>query len=751
MVFSTKNVKVIISLFIFNLTLCGLYAQDEAHCNKAKLLVNYHPEFRTITSGATDNADIVFHHCKWQIDPNIRFISGQIKTNFVAKTIMSSIEFDLHNDLSVSTIEFRGNSVPFTHSNNLLVADLQTTLASGTNESISVTYSGVPPTSGFGSFAQTTHGSPAAGIIWTLSEPYGAKDWWPCKHNLNDKIDSIRIEVTVPSPNKVASNGILESVAINGGLETYTYVHNYPIAAYLVAFAATNYAFYEDNTIIAGQNLTTENYVYPEDSVTFKSNTSLLHPVMQYFSNTFGNYPFLSEKYGHTQCGFGGGMEHQTNSFVGSASLGLLTHELAHQWFGDKVTCGSWQDIWLNEGFASYLTALTYEQGIQSSWWDWKNNVNNNITSLTNGSVYVPATDTLNTSRVFNSRLTYNKGAYALHMIRWKIGDAAFFSAINNYLNDASIAYKYAKTPQLKQYFEAASGTSLTEYFNDYVYGEGHPTYTFTWYQDPTTKVLQVKVNQITSHASVPFFDMKLHLRAQSIGGLAVEDLIFENTSNDQIFYFSMPFDVLSLEFDPDRNVLNARAGLQIIQSATTLPITLIKFSGKSIAKDNHLEIVMRNSDSEMNKVYLEKSKDGLNFEEIETFYLIQSAENKLSYLDEKVTSSVTYYRLKWKEINASRYTYSKILNISNSQILEEKIFVYPNPCYKSVNIQSTMQDGINFQYQIYDLLGKLVMEGKGLESKTKLDLSNISNGKYHLIILKKGRIIGTEEIIKQE
>ena len=68
-----------------------------------------------------------------------------------------------------------------------------------------------------------------------------------------------------------------------------------------------------------------------------------------------------------------------------------------------------------------------------------------------------------------------------------------------------------------------------------------------------------------------------------------------------------MPFDVLSLEFDPDRNVLNARAGLQIIQSATTLPITLIKFSGKSIEKDNHLEIVMRNTDPEMNKVYLEK------------------------------------------------------------------------------------------------------------------------------------------------
>ncbi|MBK9213909.1 MAG: T9SS type A sorting domain-containing protein [Saprospiraceae bacterium] len=751
MVFSTKNVKIFFSIFIFNLAIQGIYGQEDTHCNKASFLLNRQLELRTITSGATDNADIVFHHCKWQIDPNSRFISGQIKTNFIAKTDLSSIEFDLHNDLSVSSIEFRGGSVPFTHSNNLLVADLQTTVASGMNESISVTYSGVPPTSGFGSFTQTTHGSPAAGIIWTLSEPYGAKDWWPCKQNLNDKIDSIRIEVTVPSPNKVASNGILESVTPNGGFETYTYVHNYPIAAYLVAFAATNYVFYEDNTTIGGQNLTTENYVYPESVVAFQQNTPLLHPVMQYFSNTFGNYPFLSEKYGHTQCGFGGGMEHQTNSFVGNASLGLLTHELAHQWFGDKVTCGSWQDIWLNEGFASYLTALTYEQGIQSSWWDWKNNVNNNITSLTNGSVYVPATDTLNTGRVFNSRLSYNKGAYALHMIRWKIGDAAFFSAINNYLNDASIAYKYAKTPQLKQYFEAASGTSLTEYFSDYVYGEGHPTYTFTWYQDPITKVLQVKVNQTTSHPSVGFFDMKLHLRAQSIGGLAVEDLIFENTANDQIFYFSMPFDILSLDFDPDRNVLNARAGLQIIQSATTLPITLIKFSGKSIAKNNQLEIVIRNTDPEMSKLYLEKSKDGLNFEEIETFSLAQSVENKLFFLDEKVNTSVSYYRLKWKEINAFRYTYSKILSISNSQIFEEKIFVYPNPCYKSVNIQSTMQDGNNIQYQIFDLHGKLVMEGKGLESKTKLDLSNIPNGKYHLVILNKDKIIGTEEIIKQD
>jgi len=114
-------------------------------------------------------------------------------------------------------------------------------------------------------------------------------------------------------------------------------------------------------------------------------------------------------------------MEHTTISFMGNFSRGLIAHELAHQWFGNKVTCGSWQDIWLNESFATYATGLTVEHlDGASGFKSWRINANNRATTPTNGSVYVPAQDTLSVGRVFNGNLSYYKGSMVLHMLREK-------------------------------------------------------------------------------------------------------------------------------------------------------------------------------------------------------------------------------------------------------------------------------------------------------------------------------------------
>ena len=195
--------------------------------------------------------------------------------------------------------------------------------------------------------------------MWSLSEPYGARDWWPCKNGNNDKADSVDIIVTAPAQYKAASNGLLQGeVLIGGGTKKVTHwKHRYPIATYLICFAVTNYSVFNNTLQLGNVSLPVVTYCYPETQSWFQSSTTQYQlPQLSFFHGLLGDYPFIKEKYGNVQFGWGGGMEHQTCSFLVVPYEGLMAHELAHQWFGDKITCARWEDIWLNEGFASHMT-----------------------------------------------------------------------------------------------------------------------------------------------------------------------------------------------------------------------------------------------------------------------------------------------------------------------------------------------------------------------------------------------------------
>jgi aminopeptidase N len=290
--------------------------------------------------------------------------------------------------------------------------------------------------------------------------------------------------VTCPVPYRVAGNGLLVDSINMIDSTKYHWKHRYPIPAYLVAFAIANYKSYSDIVYPPDDTpIEVLNYVYPCDSATVAQQTPNMTPMFLYFIEKFGAYPYKKEKYGHAQCGFGGGMEHSTMSFMGGFSRLLLAHELAHQWFGDKITCGSWQDIWLNEGFATYLEGLTCEKGWgDQSWINWKTSKINNVTSNNSGSTYV--TDTVNVGNIFNGRLVYNKGALILHMLRWKLGDSLFFKSIRNYINDPALSYGFARTNNLKTVLNATTGIDMTEFFNDWLYSQGWPNYNITWSKD---------------------------------------------------------------------------------------------------------------------------------------------------------------------------------------------------------------------------------------------------------------------------
>src|SRR5690554_5113348 len=254
---------------------------------------------------------------------------------------------------------------------------------------------------------------------------------------------------------------------------------------------------------------------------------------MNIFADLFEPYPYAEEKYGHAQMGWGGGMEHTTVSFMGNFGRSLIAHELGHQWFGNKVTCGSWQDVWLNEGFATYMEGLVVETiDGNANFKSWKQEQVYNITYYPGGSVHIPAQDTTSVDRIFHGRLSYDKGSMVLHMLRKKLGDTDFFQGATNYLNDPALAFGYAKTEDLIRNMEITSGKDLTEFFDDWIYGEGYPSYTIKWNQQNNEEI-NIKISQTQSHHSVSFFEAPVPLRLHGTQGETL-DLVLENTVNNQ-------------------------------------------------------------------------------------------------------------------------------------------------------------------------------------------------------------------------
>ncbi len=594
-----KNIFLI--LFLFYST--SFWAQEEWICKDTDDIAEMEAraqehllQYRTNPYTAT--YDIKYHRFEWTIDPNVIYIKGNVTTYFVPNEAgFSEINFELSKVMTVSRVRYHDQNLNFSlNADDRLQIFLPASIPAGTLDSISITYEGAPPRTGFGSFSQSFHNNTP--IIWTLSEPYGSKDWWPSKMDLSDKIDSIDVIVRTPKPNRVASNGLLISETDDGNDRIFHWQHRYPITAYLIAIGVTNYATFSDFVVLPdGDSLEILNYVYPEELDFVKTQMIHTRQAMELFNNRFGTYPFAKEKYGHARFGFGGGEEHQTMTFMGGWSQSLQAHELAHQWFGNKVTCGSWEDIWLNEGFATYLDGLTQEAGIGTmSWKSWLQGRINSVTSAVGGTVRVD--DTTNVNRIFSSRLSYSKGAMLLHMLRWKLGDEDFFQACRNYLNDPQLAYAYAKTTRLKQHLEAQSGQDLTEFFEDWFYGQGYPSYTINWTYGDAANHIAIAIAQTTSHPAVDFFEMPVPIRFVGTNGEKM-DVTLNHHLHSNSFLVEVPFEVEQVLFDPDLWLISANNQVVFVTSVkevqqlaaqiklfpnpaqTELTIDLKNFSGK--------------------------------------------------------------------------------------------------------------------------------------------------------------------------
>jgi len=511
---------------------------------------NYNINFHNKTNNSKyigSNFDLKYVRFNININPDTIYVEGVVTSYFEYLQSADTVNFELSNFLVVDSVICSNQKCIFIHNNDVINIKIPHIINIGNIDSVSIFYKGSPVQgSGFGSFVKDYHnGIP---IIWTLSQPYGSKNWWPCKNNLSDKIDSVDIIVKTPYPHRTASNGLLIDEITSQGYTVAHWKHKYPITPYLIAIAVTNYVDYSDYVYFDDDTLEILNYVFPEDIFDIQSQSAGIIPIFKLFDSLFIPYPFANERYGHAQFLWGGGMEHQTMTFITDFNHHLMSHELAHSWFGNYITCGSWQDVWLNEGFATYITGLSYEFLFNGFWWNsWKSFTLQNVLSQPDGSVF--CYDTTDFSRVFDSRLSYNKAALVLHSLRWLVGDSAFFVGVYNYLTDNNFAYSFAFSNDFISKIETAADTSLTEFFSDWLYGEGYPVYDINCDIISETHI-KFSINQSTSHNSIDLFEMPLPVRFKNFYNDTI--IIFNNNQNYQEWSVNLGFIPDSVIFDPD-------------------------------------------------------------------------------------------------------------------------------------------------------------------------------------------------------
>ncbi|PID93879.1 MAG: hypothetical protein CSA95_05280 [Bacteroidetes bacterium] len=496
------------------------------------------------------NLDITRTIMNYELDPHVRVISGSVTHHFQVKESTQELHLRLAQELTPMSVEVPENQVTIDHQGYDLHLSFSRALKPNYPYHLTIRYNGTPPDNGY--FLQDYHNETP--VLATFSEPYGAGDWWPCNPGLGDKIDSLDIQLTIPSQYLAGANGTLVENRDHGdGTRTMRFRHRYPIVNYNIAFAISEYESYSDEITCGEETFPMENLAWVDDLARAQKITAKLPSVFELFHSYFGDYPFKEEKYGHMQWMRSGAMEHQTMTSTCCWDYEILVHELGHQWFGNMVTLASWHDIFLNESFATYVCGLAYETLYpDTNYWErWKTQKIEHITSEPDGSVYVE--DTTNVQRIFDGRLSYNKGAMVLHMLRSVVGDGAFFQGIYDYLHLLENQYGFATMESFIETMEMASDTSLTEFFNDWYYGEGYPTYTIV-YQPSCSGLFNFTLHQETSDNSVDFFEMPVSLRLKGVEADTIVQV--QNTENHQSFLVPLTFCASEITFDPEHNLI---------------------------------------------------------------------------------------------------------------------------------------------------------------------------------------------------
>ncbi|MCC6671265.1 MAG: M1 family metallopeptidase [Planctomycetes bacterium] len=501
---------------------------------------------------AQDPTDAQHYRIELELLFATRTIQAKTTATFVSKVDnLSTIDLDLVTQLVVSGVTMNAAPVTFTRPTDKVRITLDRAYQRNESFSVEVSYAGTPAGGGFGGFVFTTHGSAASPMAWSLSEPWYSRTWWPVKETLTDK-STAEIWVTHPDTMLCASNGVLQGTdTLSGNRLRTRWGTTAPIIPYLISVAVTNYQRRTDTYTHLGASMPVEFFVFPESWTSWQSGMNLIVPMLTAFSNVYGQYPFVTEKYGIAQFTWGGGMEHQTITSQSSVSEYLSAHELAHQWWGDLVTCATWHDIWLNEGFATFSEAVWAENksgGGRSAY--LSRMAANKPTSVT-GSAYVY--DIGNENNIFSTNNVYRRGAWVMHQLRHVLGDAAFFKALADYR--AAFAGRSATTAEFAGVVRTSSGRDLQWFFDQWVMRNGAPSYRSAWKSVNLggKDHLYLQIDQ--AQTAYPLFVMPIDVRVTTASGVKTY-VVWDDELRDQ---FAIPIDApaTAVAIDPEDWILD--------------------------------------------------------------------------------------------------------------------------------------------------------------------------------------------------
>ena len=364
----------------------------------------------------------------------------------------------------------------FTHVGDKVTVTLDTTYNTGQQFTVSFTYGGTPRTGGP---TWGVHGSSSVRIMATNSEPFYARYWWVGKDVLDDKC-TFELWITVPNTHVVAANGILQGTDVMPGNKLrYRWEETYPMAAYLASLAIADYAIYSTTYNHLGNTMPMSFYILPEHNTAgYRAYCDTYVTMTQVYSDHFGEYPFITEKGGMAECPtMPWYMEHQTLPSMPTINTNWInSHELTHQWWGDTVTCATWGDAWLNEGFATFGEAIWEEFKPGGGPTAYRNWMLGRLPYSTDAQVYV--TNVNDDNYIFDS-IVYDKGGWVVHMLRHVLGDTAFFQALADYR--AAFEGDSATTTEFINSVSATAGYDLTFFTNQWIMNPGSPDYNYGW------------------------------------------------------------------------------------------------------------------------------------------------------------------------------------------------------------------------------------------------------------------------------
>jgi aminopeptidase N len=495
-----------------------------------------------------------------------RFVRGVAALRFAPlHDGLRTAEFDLAAPLRVAGVRSgTGRPLRFERDGDRLRIDLGRTSRAGHPIDVVVDYAGQPLRGLYFTAPDADHPQRPLGV-WSQGQDEDSKHWFPCFDSPHDKFTS-EVVATVPAPLQVISNGRLVATRANrrAGTVTYHWREDLPHPAYLVSIVAGEYAEVRDTTA-AGVPISY--YVHPRDRNAVRRTFGNTPRMLELFARLV-DYPYPFEKYAQTVVAdfIFGGMENVSATTLTDAVLldataaldsdsdGLIAHELAHQWWGNLLTCKEWSHAWLNEGFATYFEAVWAEHHRGRDWFRWeieqfereylREDEERYRRSLVERRYTKPI-------ELFDRHL-YQKGALVLHMLRQELGDALFWKAIRHYARKHQ--FQNVETADFKIAIEEATGAHLDAFFDQWVYGAGFPDLEATWSWEADAGATRLQVRQTQSGA--PFaFGLEIELGF----GRRSERRRVRIDAATQTFFLATPKPPRWVRIDPDHVLLARR------------------------------------------------------------------------------------------------------------------------------------------------------------------------------------------------